>query len=391
MKGASIKAFLFCVLLMAAVAVSAQSWTVTTAPVKNWNSVVSSADGTKLAATSLNGGFDTSTNSGATWQTNLLTFILHAAISADGSVLAAVAGGTVYGSTNGGQSWRTNGFIGQDDNGIACSADGTKLAMINPQGNGGHIFTSTDRGLSWTTNALAGKNWSGVRMSADGTKLVVVANTGGNLNSQVFTSTNFGVSWTSNIINAPVQSWTCVASSADGTQLAAGIGGNGGSVYTSPDEGNTWNSNTIPNYTWSSLACSADGSRLIACSSGFQVIFTSTNFGLSWVSNTVAKLNWAGVASSADGNKRFAVVANGGIYTWQATPAPQLNVALANGNLAFSWTVPSTNFVLQQASDLILLNWTTLTNLPALNFSNLQEQVSLLPTNNNGFFRLVAQ
>src|SRR5882757_5561082 len=43
---------------------SAQVWTKTSAPNKNWTAVASSADGTKLAAAFFSGGIYTSTNSG---------------------------------------------------------------------------------------------------------------------------------------------------------------------------------------------------------------------------------------------------------------------------------------------------------------------------------------
>jgi hypothetical protein len=48
--------------------------------------------------------------------------------------------------------------------------------------------------------------------------------------------------------------------------------------------------------------------------------------------------------------------------------------------------VPSTNFVLQQSADLI--SWADLTNAPALNLTNLQNQVTLPPSNGSGFYRL---
>jgi hypothetical protein len=392
MKGVTIKVFLFCGLLMANAA-SAQSWTLTQAPSKSWTSVASSADGKTLAAAIGNEGLYLSTNSGATWQTNVLTIPTHVMISADGTVLVALLGEDVFVSTNGGGNWQTNSPIGQDDDVMACSADGTKLVVGNPAGNGGHLFTSTNGGLSWASNMLAGANWTGIVSSADGTKLFAVANNRiGGGTGFVFTSTNGGITWKTNVINSVNQSWASAASSADGTKLAAGLGGAGGTIYTSPDGGNTWISNSLPNYEWNSMACSADGSRLIACSEGYKVIYTSTNFGLAWISNAVpAGLAWNGVASSADGNNLVAVDNGGGIYTLQARPAPQLNIATANGNLAFSWTVPTTNFVLQQASDLSTGAWTTLTNLPVLNLTNLQEQISILPTNGNGFFRLVAQ
>jgi hypothetical protein len=98
------------------------------------------------------------------------------------------------------------------------------------------------------------------------------------------------------------------------------------------------------------------------------------------------------MASSADGNKSVVVVNfNGGIWTSQTTPSPQLNITPSSNNLALSWIVPSTNFVLQQNLDLTTGNWGTLTNKPGLNLTNLQDEVTLSPTNSSGFFRLISQ
>jgi hypothetical protein len=44
--------------------------------------------------------------------------------------------------------------------------------------------------------------------------------------------------------------------------------------------------------------------------------------------------------------------------------------------------------VLQQSPDLV--SWTTLTNLPLLNYTNLEEQLTLSPTDGNSFFQLVS-
>jgi hypothetical protein len=78
----------------------------------------------------------------------------------------------------------------------------------------------------------------------------------------------------------------------------------------------------------------------------------------------------------------------GGIYTYQTTPAPVLNIAPSNSNLAFSWIVPSMYFVLQQNSNLCTTNWTDVTNMPALNLTNLQNQVALPLPAGNAFYRL---
>ena len=63
----------------------------------------------------------------------------------------------------------------------------------------------------------------------------------------------------------------------------------------------------------------------------------------------------------------------------------------SSDKFTLAWTVPSTNFVLQQNSDLATANWVTLTNTPVLNFSNLQDEIVLSPTNGSGFFRLMTQ
>jgi hypothetical protein len=74
----------------------AQNWTTTTAPVANWVSVASSADGNKRAALVQNGGaVYTSTNAGATW------------------TLSSPSDRAVMGSS------------------IACSSDGTQLAVAS--------------------------------------------------------------------------------------------------------------------------------------------------------------------------------------------------------------------------------------------------------------------
>ena len=107
---------------------------------------------------------------------------------------------------------------------------------------------------------------------------------------------------------------------------------------------------------------------------------------MTWISNDAPSTNWAAVASSADGNKLVAVTVGGGIYTLQTTPSPQLNLTPASTNFTLAWTVPATNFVLQQSSD--LLAWADVTNAPVLNLPNLQNQVTLPRSGNQSFYRL---
>jgi len=81
-----------------------------------------------------------------------------------------------------------------------------------------------------------------------------------------------------------------------------------------------------------------------------------------------------------------------GIWTCQIASAPTLKIRSSTGSEALvSWLVPSTNFVLQQSADLTAPGWVTLTNVPTLNLTNLQEEILLAPPNPGSFFRLTAQ
>ena len=82
---------------------------------------------------------------------------------------------------------------------------------------------------------------------------------------------------------------------------------------------------------------------------------------------------------------------SGPIYTSQTTLSPVLNLAASEGNLMFSWLVPSVSLGLQQSADLTTTGWTDLTNLPVLNLTNLQNQVIVPASNAAQFYRLKSQ
>ena len=148
-------------------------------------------------------------------------------------------------------------------------------------------------------------------------------------------------------------------------------------------------------HPWIYVASSADGSRLAAVSditSPLGVLITSTNSGATWtnVVHVFPSLTWNAVALSADGAKLVATVGYpsvGPIYVSQTTPVPVLSLAPVNGQPTVSWIIPSLDFTLQQSPD--LLSWTDVTNQPVLNLTNLQNQVVLPPPAGNSFFRLM--
>jgi hypothetical protein len=400
---------IFAILLVASTALLtanfalAQTWTQTSAPSNvGWWGLASSADGNKLVAVSTVGGVYTSTNAGAIWaqQTNAPKLGVVAS-SADGVKLAAGSFGGIYigiyTSTNSGNTW-TQQTNFPNIVAIASSADGVKLVTADfTEG----IYTSTNSGAIWTPASPSNQFWFSLASSTDGTKLVAVG--GNNLvgNNEIYLSTNSGSSWIPAML--PVTDWQTVASSADGTKLIAGDAGGGFGAYTSTNSGVTWISNSVSPYSLycSAVAMSADGSKMVA---GVVVegafvpvsIYTSTNSGATWQTNNAPYTyfrntgTWKTVAASADFSKLVAVggYSGWGIFTSQTTPSPQLNLTPSGSNLTASWIIPSTNFVLQENLDLTTSNWTDVTNPPALNLTNLQDEVVLSPTSSSGFYRL---
>jgi hypothetical protein len=122
-------------------------------------------------------------------------------------------------------------------------------------------------------------------------------------------------------------------------------------------------------------------------------IYTSTDAGATWVSNSIPLAPWASVTVSADGSRLVAatgIFSQGRslIYTLYNSPKPHLGLAVSGSQAGLAWTMPGTNFIVQQNSNLAATGWLTLTNEPTLNLSNLQYQLSLPMSNRMGFFRL---
>jgi len=365
---------------------SAQNWTPTTTPGAQWQTVAGSADGRKLFAGALGYTFCVSTNSGTAWSTNTQpqvgSFGSWSAItcSADGTKLAAINFDTYWISADSGATWVSNSVAGVSFfSSVAMSADGTRLVIADGKNfTSGVLYVSTDSGATLTPAIVPTASWTGVASSADGTRFYATAQNFPY--GQIYASTNSGLTW------APTGASTndgylSIASSADGSHLVAS-GFNG--IYTSTNFGGAWTSNNVPIGPWLSVASSADGTRLLASSQ--TSIYTSTNSGASWVSNDVPKAIWTTVASSADGGLLTAVPEGNAIYISSSIPSPKLGLTGSPANLTLSWIVPSTNFIVQQSAD--LTSWTDLSVTPALNFTNLQNQVCVTPATSAVFYRL---
>jgi len=239
------------------------------------------------------------------------------ASSADGSkLIAAVSGGKIYtslGSTNDGLTWVPH-ETDRDWECVASSADGSKLVAAVW---GGRIYTSTDYGVTWFPHET-NRNWDSVASSADGTRLVAAA-----FDGYIYTSVNSGATWTP---REGQRFWHSVASSADGRHLVASSNeqiseGIPARVYVSADYGLTWTWRNVVGNDYE-VASSADGTKLVAVSRSsalpYGLAYMSTDSGVTWTpAQTDAQL-WQSVASSADGNHLIAAETAGHLYTYTA-------------------------------------------------------------------------
>lgn len=371
------------VFIQASISLHAQTWISNNAPTLSWSSVASSADGHKLAAIPFSGQVYVSPDGGATWNatTSPSAGWTSLASSADGTVLVA-ASGFLYVSIDSGATWRQ--AIG--GNRAACSADGERLFSLL---NAGNLFVSTNKGDTWVPATTLPTPGAGITCSADASRIVAIS-----VDGALYASSNLGKTWNSNSV--PGVRWSSIASSADGTKwvVAAGMAnGQPGPIYFSTDGATNWNPASAPITNWVGLCSSADGRNMFASTAsdgalnGANAIYRSTDFGANWTRLSAPTPWWRGMATSADGG-RLVVAAIGPIYTAQFIQPPALDILLANGSVSLSWIIPSTNFVLQETSDLATSNWIDITDTPSFDPMTLKESVTRPVTTSNRFYRM---
>jgi hypothetical protein len=301
-------------------------------------------------------------------------------------VIASSSEWTPAVSTNSGATWNTNTRATSLTNAfstLASSADGTKWVGTFHSASD-YIYVSTNSGQSWLpTASLLSSQWEAVASSADGSILAAAI-----FNGTIYYSTNSGSTWLPS--GAPVKRWEALSMSADGTKIIAAA--NNDTIYALTNLGGTWMPTGASSDSWTSLAGSADESRLVA-SSGSGT-FVSSNSGANWKPGT----NISGqVTSSADGSK-LAVFSGSKIYsssdygnTWVSNSWPnncffQSICSSADGNRLFAvgtglnvWTCqlnPSGNLNINRtASSNVVISWV----VPSTNFV-LQRNLDLTTT-----------
>lgn len=297
--------------------------------VRFWSAIASSADGRKLVAAVFGGPLYTSTDGGVTWMPRDQDRPwVSVASSADGTRLIATSAladgeqdprGTIRLSSDSGATWRTPSDPVLDDqdgwwSGVASSADGRTLVALNDGFAVGHyLHVSNDFGTTWVRRLTdEPRQWKAAASSADGTRLVAVdQGPEGSEGGWIHVSSNAGLTWTRQGFPAR---WGAVAASADGTRLVAAAGA-GGSIWTSTDAGLNWETGDAPSANWSAVASSADGLKLAAAVDG-RFAFTSTDGGTTWIRlPDGANRSWTCLASSADGHRLAAGVRYRQLYT----------------------------------------------------------------------------
>jgi hypothetical protein len=393
---------------------SPRLWKPTSAPSACWFGLASSADGNKLVAVGEQGIY-LSTNAGASWiaanaPSNQAGW-WGVASSADGSRLAVTGGGfilegPIYVSTNSGGAWSKAGVPDRVWTSVACSADGNVIFAsatgANGDPKGGPIYISRDSGTTWGLSGAPVTNWASLACSADGNRLVAAVGSPFGVGGPIYTSSDAGHTW--KLAGAPIEYWRSVASSGNGVRLVAATGcPDRGSVFISSDAGATWTPTSAPNRSWT-MACSAGGATLVGVSSELEgggalpcsvparaLICVSTNYGQVWTLSTITNdllMNPAVVVSSADGAKL--AFANDGslIYASRVPPRASLACVPSGDQLVLSWTVPSTDLVLQQSSVLSGAAWTIVPVNPVLNCTNLRYEARIPLRQAAVFYRL---
>jgi hypothetical protein len=160
-------------------------------------------------------------------------------------------------------------------------------------------------------------------------------------------------------------------------------------IYTSTDSGTTWVTNNTPSEHWVTVASSADGTRLAAATAD-GLLYYSTNSGAVWISTNTPFQQWQSVAWSGSGNLLVGASFYGGIYQLPfavAIAPPILKISVSASQAFLTWlTNNSTGFNLQQNTNLVSTNWLAVTNLPVV--TNQLYWVIVPSTNRQDFFRL---
>lgn len=223
------------------------------AGVFQWAAVACSGNGTVLAAAAFNGSVYVSQDAGSNWVARGVSAQWQSiAVSDNGNaMLGVVLGGYLYTTSDGGRSWTQRGSL-RNWVSCACSGDGTRMVAAVGSGN---IYVSLDSGVTWTMRGPS-TSWKSVVCSVDGSRLAASA-----LDGAVYTSSDCGTNWVAHAVPGGANKLSGLAMSSDGKRLV--VAANGTNLFCSTDYGVSWYPQGSVG-TWVAVASSADGTRLAA-------------------------------------------------------------------------------------------------------------------------------
>jgi photosystem II stability/assembly factor-like uncharacterized protein len=406
---------------------SGAAWFSLGAPYDNWQSLASSADGTRLLAASRAGYVYLSTNAGTAWSALCIVPGVSNVLVSDTLNFSAIYTNLSKATTN---NFITNFWSYPLTGFPAVTLSNNSFGIVS--GLGIHFVGTTVSGtnelnvVSLLGFAVQGVNLEGfgpvvtnlfnaaalgsgktipssIVTNAFATTLAVPDGTGpvnpnGVLSTNLFSVIDSTVSGIATaitndlsvevVVSNQMQTWSAVASSGDGSHLAAAV--NGGTIYVSANFGTTWIPTDAPVTNWSALTMSADGRQLVAAVSDGP-LYTSSDSGATWNASSVPAANWSAVASSANGAELVAVIDGGAIYTRQSSvqPAtvPALQIQMTNGSVILSWPASSATCVLQQNSNFGSAAWQNLPTTPVI--INGTNQVTVPMTSGPSLYRLM--
>ena len=212
---------------------------------------------------------------------------------------------------------------------LASSVDGTKLTGCRPCGgisattNIGYLYTSTDSGATWTERTSAGNdNWYSVASSADGTKLAAIVWSESRVTgTSIFQRTAEPPGLPRAVLDRHRQRVTAGRHSVISGRYETCGQLPGMSISTPQLTGERTQTvprlKTIVSVLVCPIASSGDGTKTAALSILSNYIYTSSDSGVNWTERTSAgSKNWMSIAISSDGSRIVAgLQENGYIYT----------------------------------------------------------------------------
>lgn len=253
---------------------------------------------------------------------------------------------------------------------------------------------------TWTKTSAFDESWTSVASSADGMRLVAVYD-----NGFIYTSLNAGANWRFALNGG--RAWTSVASSSDGTKLVAVVAANAafGGIWISKNAGTNWIKTAAPSTEfWSAVASSGDGTKLVAAANQYPggPIYISRNSGTNWSLISNLQQPWTSIAISDDGNRLAAcwssfnqpgliLVSHNGGTTWFDAGAGGVWSSIACSRNGSKFVAVQRNYFSNggriYTSGDAGVTWNICTNAPSTNWSSIacsEDGTQLVATVNGG-------